>query len=222
MPDPGQLKGMLGNMFSGFASSGTTKYIMWGNYIFWSALILGGLYIFYLFFTFKYKLTIREGSIEKNESDGSFLINILKTYSDRAKAIKVDGVDKWKLMMTFGKTIEPIDNKYIQPGNFVDIFKTGPNAYNPIKIAGSNPSAVFNIDGFDSAFYYLGVQQDARDYQKDDALKKQQVMMMITVVLCLALAAFTIWFALKQSTGAVEKLDVVTSTLQSLKGATPI
>ena len=65
------------------------------------------------------------------------------------------------------------------------------------------------------------MQQDAREYQKDDSMKKQQIIMIATVILCLALAGFTIWFALKQSAYTADKIQIAAQAWEGLKGIAP-
>jgi len=184
MPDPGQLTNALSKIFENMFASGTQKYMIYVGWIVWGIVIIAIGFAIYYLIMFKYKIIIFEGSIGYDK-DGQRTINIRKVKSDRAMPTKERGMPKWKLLFNFGKKIEPIDYKYIQPNNRVFLFRTGPNTFNPMPIAIGNPTAVFDIDPFDRAFLNLGVQNDAREYMKDDAMRKAQIWMFVSGLIIL-------------------------------------
>jgi len=220
MPDPGQLSDALSGIFTNMFRGGSAKYLIYVGWFIWAIVILSIGSLIYYWIMYKYKLIIFEGSIE--ERDGKKILNIRKIKRDRARPIKDKGIAKWGLLFNFRKRIEPIDYKYIHPGNNVFLFKTGPDTFNPMpRPIMSNPSAVFTVDPFDRAFLNLGVQSDAREYMKDSDLKKAQVWMFVSGLIILIAIVVSGWLILKYSAGTAEKIDLVSTALQNLKGVAP-
>ena len=221
MPGPQQLGDAVSNIVSGMFTSGAGKYMIYVTYFVYAALILGLLALGYYWIMYKYKLTIFEGTLIKKEGfEDKFITRTIK--SDRAMAFKKKGIPKWKLLFHW-KTIGPIDFKYIQPGNKVFLFRTGPDTFNPtnVSISPSNPHANFTVDPFDNAFLNLGVQSDAREYLKDDAVKKAQIWMFISGLIILIAIVVAGWLILKYSAGAVEHIDLVATAVNNLQAGAP-
>lgn len=215
MPDPGQISAVVSDMFSGMAASGSSKYLVYVGYFAWAIAILAIGFILYYGLKYKYKVTIFEGSIEKSQS-GELNFITRKVSRDRAMPSKVGGISKWRLLMNFGKSIEPINYKYIQPGNHVFLFKTGPDTFNPMPIRAGNPSAFYEVDPFDAAFLNLGVQNDAREYQKDDAVKKAQMWMFVSGLIILVAVVLSGWLILKYSSLTAGKIEIAGNALKGI------
>ena len=220
MPDPKALQDVIGGAFESMFASGSTKYLIYVTWMVWAIVILAIGYGVYMLVMYKYKITYFEGNVEKGEG-GKLLLNVRQIKRDRAMPVKEKGIPKWRLLFLWGKRIEPIDYKYIQPNNHVFLFRTGPDTFNPMPIAASNPSAVFNIDPFDRAFLNLGVQSDAREYMKDDAMKKAQIWMFVSGLIILIAVVVSGWLILKYSAYTAEKIDLVSTALKGLQGAGP-
>ena len=215
MVNPGEITEGVGGLFSNMFASGTNNFMIYFGYIFYAGLLIGGMALVYFFISYKYKVTIFEGSIEVGK-EGNESINLMRVKGDRAKPATHKGVKKWKLMFS-NKHIEPIDFKYIHPKNQVFLFRTANDVFNPIRMKMGNPSANFVIDPFDQSFFNLGVQQDARDYQKDDIIKKQQLVMLATIILCLALVGLTAYLILKYARATAEDIKLVTGAWEAVK-----
>jgi len=215
MPDPGQLQDALGSIFSNMFAEGSQKYLIYVGWFMWAVFIgvIGA--FFYYMIRYKYKLTIFIGSIESK--DGKQVINVRKVKRDRAMPVKEKGIAKWRLLFNF-KKIEPIDYRYIMPGNHVFLFRTGPDTFNPIpKPTVSNPSNIFTIDPFDRAFLNLGVQSDAREYMKDTDIKRAQVWMFVSGLIILISIVVAGWLILKYSAGTAEKIEVAAQAANTLR-----
>ena len=211
MPDFGELQEVASGFFSNIFAAGTTNYIRWFGYVFWLLVLVGLIFLIYFWMMYKYKITIIEGSVV----DG--VIKILKTKSDRARPMKERGVSKWKLLFS-NKKIKPIGNEYILPNNRVLLFRTEADTFNPIYFDDkpSDEKAVLKMDPFDSSFYYLGIQQDALSYQKDDLARRQQIIMILTILICLVLVGLTVWLCLKAATDATAEIKTLANSLQGI------
>lgn len=215
MPDPDQIKGALSSMFGSFTSGATSKYLVYVGYAVYAGILLGIGFLIYYVIKYKYKITIFEGSITKDEN-GKFTFIPRKVTRDRAMPSIENGIERWKLLMNFGKTIEPISFKYILPGNNVFLYKTGTDAFNPMPILGGNPSASFSVDPFDRAFLNLGVQNDAREYQKDDAAQKAQMWMFVSGLIILVAIVLAGWLILKYSASTAQKIEIAGNALKGI------
>ena len=215
MPDPGQISGIMNKMFSSAVAGGSQKYLVYVGYFMWAILLLAVGFVFYYMMKYKYKVTIFEGAIER-DSTGQCNFITRKVKRDRAMPTRVKGIEKWKLLMNWGKSLEPINYKYIQPGNHVFLFRTGPDTFNPMPIRAGNPSAFYEVDPFDRAFLNLGVQSDAREYQKDDAAKKAQMWMFVSGLIILVAIVVTGWLILKYSAHTASKIELAGNALKGI------
>jgi len=218
MAGPDKLTGALGNIFSNMFSSGSQKYLIYVGWFMW-ALVIGIIgYLIYIFIMYKYKFNYIEGSIEdiKHGETTEQILRVLKVKKDRVRPIRVNGIDKWRMLFLWNKKIEPFDNKYILPGNNVFAFRTGKDTFNPIKISAGNPSANFSVDPFDRAFLNLGVQNDAREYMKDTDAKKAMWTGLLIGVCCLVAMVVSGWLILKYSASTAEKIEVVGNLLSGV------
>lgn len=221
MVDIESLGGMLSQRVSEAGVSAGTKYMTYVGWIIYAIIIFGGMALVYFWYQFRYKLTILEGSISNNK-DGTVGVIVRKVKKDRAMPIKDRGVKKWRLLFNWNRRIEPVPFEYILPGNHIFLFRTSPDTFNPMKVPTvSNPTANFVIDPFDASFFNLGVQQDARDYQKDDVMRKQQIMLIATVVLCLAALVFVTWICMKYVGKTADKIEFAAAAWEGLKGVAP-
>lgn len=215
MPTPDSIGESVGSMFGNMLSSGTGKYIIYIGYFLLAMAILAVGFIFYYWTQYKYKITIFEGSLEKNDA-GKLIFHPRMIKRDRAMPILEDGIQKWRLLFNFKKRLEPINFKYIQPGNHVFLYRTGPDTFNPMPITGGNPSATFEIDPFDRAFLNLGVQSDAREYMKDDAMKKAQMWMFVSGLIILVAVVVTGWLILKYSSVTAGEIKEASNLLRGI------
>lgn len=218
MPDPGEISNAVNSVFGNMFAGGSAKYLVYVGYFVWAALLIGTGFLIFWLMKYKYKVTIFEGSIEKKEN-GEFNFNIRKVKRDRAMPTKEGGISKWKLLMNFGKFIEPINFKYIMPGNNVFLFNTGPDTFNPMPIKAGNPSAFYEVDPFDSAFLNLGVQSDAKEYMKDDAVKKAQLWMFVSGLIILVAIVVSGWLILKYSAHTAQKIEIAGNALKGIAGS---
>jgi len=214
MPDPSQLKDALGGIFESMFASGSQKYLIYVGWIIWAIIMLSIGFVVYYWVMYKYKLTIFEGSIEKKGEKE--IVNVRKIRRDRAMPIKDKGIAKWRLLFNFRKRIEPIDFKYIHPGNHVFLFRTGPDTFNPMPKPTTGSSVVFNVDPFDRAFLNLGVQSDAREYMKDTDVKRAQVWMFVSGLIILIAVVISGWLILKYSAGTAAEIESVGNLLKGV------
>lgn len=219
MVSPDMLTNGLANIFKSAGTATRISYMAIFTWIFWGVVVTAVFAFFYFWISLKYKITVHEGSIEYDKN-GNPYPRILKVKRDRAMLINDHGINKWKLFFA-RKKIEPIDNKYIQPGNFVSLFRTGPDTFNPMPVRVGNPSFGYDIDPFDKSFLFFGMQQDAMDYQKDDALKKAQTVFVIVMIGLLIFAGFILWLSFRSAGQTTEKMGVVAKMFENAQALAP-
>ena len=205
--DPQALGGMLTGMWSGMGSS----FIRWIGYFFTAFIILGTFIV--LFFVLQYKYKVSMYKIEGNK--------ITKPKWERARIVKDKGVIKWKLFLT-RKTIKPIDFKYIEKGNRIRLLRTGNDTFVPLiqeQMLKKNDDGTIMyhdilkpLDEDVTYWYQLQQQQIARDYMPEDAGKKQMIIAIGTIFLCLMLCGFTVWLIFKNVQPIVSAIDQATKT----------
>lgn len=209
MPDPNA----LGNLVSGFMGGIGSSVVRWTGYFVYSFLILAVLVCVYLFFQYRYKITIY-----KIEGD-----HLARPKKDRARLIKDKGVIKWKLFLT-RKKIKPVDYSHIYKGNRVYLLRAGIDNFIPMEQPQQSliindeggkvelKTLVTPVDEDVTYWYQLQQHQNVQDYLPEDVGRKQLFITLGTIVLCLILCGFTVWLVFKNVQPIVSSLDAVTKT----------
>lgn len=177
--------------------------MVWLGYIVISAIILMGMFAFYIFIQFKYKTPII-----KAEGGGYG-----KPRWNRARIIKEQGILKWQLLIG-RKKIKPVPFEYIKK-NKVTLLQSDAETFTPvkeeIKIADEDGKVVLTktlipVDKDNKYWYQLQERENARDYQPEDLAKRQMFMMMGTVIVCLIFVGFFVWLSYKYNLGAAKEV----------------
>ena len=162
----------------------------------WGLLIvaLGLLFWFaYLWIAYKYKTEIYIRRNTGNSKDFS----IGKIKWDLMREVKQGTIVKWKLLFT-RKIIQPIDDKYILPGNKVKLFQTGSDTFFPVDFRCGNPEAILSPIPLNIKLWQqLETQQAISDTENKSFMEKygSLVIMSTTVLFCLVLVGFTIYYS---------------------------
>jgi len=198
MVDISELGGLVTQGFTGVLPQ-VMKYV---GYLFWGILVLGGMWIGYVLFQYKYKYMYAVA--------GPGGIRRLK--KDRIRPIKHKGADKWQLLWAKDK-IEPFDSKYIYPGNTVFGYRVEKDCHVPALWNDMEKS--IDIIPRDVKFWQsTEIQQAALEYQDLRSRMLPILTTLGTVIFCLILVGLTIWMTYKYIGGG---LDSVASSVSSLQ-----
>jgi len=202
MVDISELGGLVTQGFTGILPQ-VMKYV---GYLFWGILILGGMWIGYILFQYKYKYMYAVA--------GPGGIRRLK--KDRIRPIKHKGADKWQLLWAKDK-IEPFDSKYIYPGNTVFGYRVEKDCHVPA--LWNNIEKRIDIIPRDVKFWQsTEIQQAALEYQDLRSRMLPILTTLGTVIFCLILVGLTIWMTYKYIGGGLNSVASSVSTLQSVAG----
>lgn len=197
--DPNALVGKFTGSFAGIGD----QAMVWVGYIVISGMILLGMFAFYIFMQYKYKTPII-----KVEGGGYG-----KPKWDRARVVKEKGIVKWQLLIA-RKKIKPVPFEYIKK-NKVTLLRSDSETFTPVEekteIIDSDGKIIINkslipVDKDNKYWYQLQERENAKDYQPDDLAKKQMLMMMGTVIVCLIFVGFFVWMSYKFNLGAAKEV----------------
>ena len=179
------MSGSLGNMMP--------QIMYWVGIILVSAIILGGFYMIFLFTQYKYKVTIFvRGSLGSSDKDDH---SIGKVINKRIRIIKDHGIEKMSFLFS-KKKIDPVELKYIMPGNRLFLYQTGLNDYIPVQFSCGNPEAYFNPLKYSiRRWQNLEIQEAFRDYQEQTFMQKYGGMLvtMGAIMFVLIFVGSVIW-----------------------------
>jgi len=199
MVDISELGGLVTQGFTGVLPQ-VMKYV---GYLFWGILVLGGMWIGYVLFQYKYKYMYAVA--------GPGGIRRLK--KDRIRPIKHKGADKWQLLWAKDK-IEPFDSKYIYPGNTVFGYRVEKDCHVPALWNDMEKS--IDIIPRDVKFWQsTEIQQAALEYQDLRSRMLPILTTLGTVIFCLILVGLTIWMTYKYIGGGLDSVANSVSTLQT-------
>ena len=186
------------------------------GYILLTVGIFAALFVFYILWQYKYKVTIMQRGGKGDEEDKHSIGKILK---DRAREFKdKNGIVKWKFLFS-RKKIPPVEYKHIYPGRNVYLYQSAPGSFFPFKLAVSNPSATFEGVPHDVNLWSgLELREAAIEYQKKGFWEQYGsiTIMMGTVLFCLILVGVVIYFTYEHANGVQASLGGLTDTLKNI------
>lgn len=227
MVDP---TGIVSGFGQGFAS-GIGKLMFYMGYMLISLVILGFFIGLYFLLQYKYKIVILErrgigqgkgkGKPEENEGLDVEGHTIGKIRKERARELKVNGIEKWKLLMT-RKLIAPVNYSHIYPGNNIFLYRTGKDNFIPVDFTAGNDKGLFSpIPQSIKVWQQLEIQQAMQEYQKESLWNQYGPVLLTvgTILFCLVLCGVTVWYsynhanqvavALARVSGAVGNINVI-------------
>jgi len=180
------------------------------GYIFWGILILGGMWMAYIFFQYRYKYMYAVA--------GPGGIRRLK--KDRIRPIKHKGADKWQLLWAKDK-IEPFDQKFVYPGNIVFGYRVEKDCHIPA--LWNEHTESIDIIPRDVKFWQsTEIQQAALEYQDLRSRMLPILTTLGTIIFCLILCGFTVWIVTKTLSGGFDTTASQLSALQQVaRGVAP-
>jgi len=200
MVDVSELGASFAQGFTGIMPQ-IMKYL---GYLVWGIIILGGMWLGYILFQYRYKYMYAEA--------GPGGIRRLK--KDRIRPIKHKGADKWQLLWAKDK-IEPFDSKYIYPGNIVFGYRVEKNCHTPAKW--NEPTKDIDIIPRDVKFWQsTEIQQAALEYQDLRSRMLPIITTLGTIIFCLILCAFTVWIVTKTLSGGFQTTADQLSAIQQV------
>lgn len=195
-------------------AGGMAKAMYWLGYGLLVLIIIGGMFAIYLIMGYKYKVTIMQRGGTGKESEHS----INKIRRDRGKEVTVKGVKKFKLLLS-RKVIQPVDYKYMYPGNNIYLYKSGPEAFHPMKLNCStkNDGNFEQIPSDVSFWMGLTLKEVNNDYSKQDYWTKYGniTVMAGTIVFCLILVGVTVYYTYQHANQVVPALEGLSGALKS-------
>ena len=187
---------------------GGAQIVQWFGYIFWSLLILGGMFAFYTFI--QYKLKYFYGV------RGAGATNIIALKTDKLRVIRQHGVDKWKTLYS-RETFEPFENKFIYPGNTVIGLKLDRNKHIPALYSFGNPNPLIEPLPRSVKFWeHVESINASAEYQNNKDKLMPVIIMTVTIVLCLVLVGLTVWWTTKNIGGGLQQVASQVGTLQKV------
>lgn len=209
------LSSLLSAFSSGFGEAIGTS-IQWISYFFIATAIIGGLWGFYIFFQYKYKVEL---FIQRNVGDGKYQIGKLKNTRIREKKIK--GVRVWRFFLT-RKNMQPLEDKYILPGNKIKLFKVG-DSFIPANIVTGNPEIMIEPIPMDIKLWQsLEMSQAASEYQDLRSKLMPLFITMGTIIACLIFAGIIFYFTYDHANQAVNAINTLNQNPTLIEKATEV
>jgi len=182
----------------------------------------------YLLMQFKYKIYYYEAKgLKESDLDGSKPIQLQgKRKKDLARPIKKKGVEKWQLLLA-RKMIEPVPYKYIGAKNKVWMIRTGPNAFIPamhninFELGNHVIEQLMPLPTDIKFWEQMGIKQTALETVPEGYHKQIIKWITIWVIILLIFTAAIVWINLQAAQGTVEKIDIVSTAISSLKSIGP-
>ena len=190
--DPGDIAGSLAQ---GFGSS-LPDLAYWSVIGVVSAAVVAGIYVYVVYNSFKYQITIfqRGGTGEKDDAH-----SIRKILTTRGKDINKNGMQKFGFWMK-KYTMDPVPMKYIYPGNKIFLYQVGLDQFIPIKFSCANPEAFFNpLPHSIRRWQILEIQEAYRDYKEDSFMSKYggALFALLAIIGSLVFVGVVIWMNYK-------------------------
>ena len=200
MPSLDLVGSAIGKGIGNFGS----QFMYWMGNIIIGLIIIGALWFFYLFFQYKYK-----SEIYIPRGMGYVIKDNIFT---RIREIKKNGVRKWKFFLK-RKTMQPLEDKYILPGNKIKLLKMG-DSFFPGKINVGNPEMNIGFVNQPTKFWMMNeIQQTAQEYQDLKSKLMPMMLTMGTILFCLIFAGVTIYFIVQAGQGQTQQ---VVSAIQGI------
>ena len=207
--------------------------LVWTTWIVFGLIIVGFFYALYLMTQYKYRIFYYElkgmgktdGKLKK-ETNNLIIPSFVKLKKDYARIIKVKGVSKWVLFKA-RKKIEPVNYKYITQKNEVYMFRTDRETFIPairevkVKLEDIIIDELIPVPERIKFWQQTEARNAATDYMKEGYHKQMMIWATVVIIGLLIFSAAVIWFNLQASKGAVERIDLVASAVNSLKGVGP-
>lgn len=167
---------------------------------------IGIFYAIYTTLQFKYKCEIY---IPRNVGGKTYSIGAIK--STKIRVVKRRGVTKWKFFMK-RVFMQPLEDKYILPGNKVKLFKIG-DGFLPASIHISNPAMLIEPIPIDIKLWQsLEISQAAMEYQDNRSKLMPIFVLMGTILFCCILVGVTVWFTYNYAGTVVDAINKVSNT----------
>ena len=196
----------LTSAFSGVGSQTMSTLMAWLVYIFWAVVIIGILYAIYVFFQYK---IVAEIFIRRNTGDGSYSIGAIK--NTRIREFRQKGVRKWGFFMK-KNTMDPLDDKYILPGNRVKLLKVG-DTFTPMNLkCGKEETFIEPIPNDIKLWQSLEMSQAASEYQDLKSKLTPLFMVMGTVLFCCILVGVVAWLSYKHTSEITASINYLANT----------
>jgi len=195
---------------SQFVGSGA-QIIRWVGYFVYAVIIMAIMYGIYLYIQYKYK-----AEIYIRRSSGTDDYSIGKIVTKKMRVINKNGIKMWQFFLS-RKSIPPIDDADILPGNRLKLFQVNTETYMPVKFKVGNPEAIlFPTIPPDIKFWQsLEIQQAEREYQDTKGKYMPMVMVMGTILLCMIFAGIMIYLIVKSGSAQAGQIS------SAIKGLNP-
>jgi hypothetical protein len=177
-------------------------------------LVLGACWGVFVLLSYKYpaEVYIRRSGGSKDD----FSIGQIKW--DRIREITTKGgVRMWQFLRS-RKLMNPLDDKYILPGNKVKVFQVNADSYIPVSFHCGNPEASLEVLSGDTRFWMMNeIARAAQDYQVQSTWEKMSpyIIMMVTIGGCLALTGVVIYFAFQDASQITSAMSGLTESMKS-------
>lgn len=224
MAGPQDLGIALDNIFQSVLIRKIVIYTGWALL----GLLIVALFLFvYYFVQYRYKITypIMLYDLESDKQRG----RILKFKKDYARKIKKNKIPMWHLFWS-RKTIQPIDQKYILPGNRINLFRInedGTSIPMPSLCLGEQyldeegnkkerPIQFEYLTNEMNAWALVELKDNAQSTITEDAQKRILGYSMIAIICVMIFATILMWLSLKYAGGIGDKLEVIKPNLAAI------
>jgi len=198
-------------------ASQAANVIYWLGYVVAGIVILGVMYLLSNYI--RYQISVTEYPLHGSGEKGKFTVGKKKSN----KVMWINSRTAWRPLYPLfnNKEIEPFDPEYIYPGNQITVFNLDGN-WIPGEIAIDKSGAEIKVELKPVPYYIRNWQslqhkKHAREFAKQDwwSENKMLVMAVITVAICCALGAATVWMTYKF---AAPSADQISSLTQAISG----
>ncbi len=207
----------IGGYVSGFFDNTVmAQMLVWLGYAVISMIIIGVFVVLWFWIQFKYKVHYPKLHFSP---DGT-AAQIIGWKKDRARLVKYkDGRIEHHILWLNAK-IEPFREEDITPGNNVTVLKINKKegTYIPMPTVHleGNIADFETLTPEEKHWAVLQLKENANTYQDTDTQKRMMTYMMVTVVICLATAAFTAWIIMKQPARMADTAVALADSLQNV------
>ena len=219
----------IGASIGAWVDSGLfTSMLKYLSYIFYSVVILGGMWFVYFilqYFVLGYKVTYPILHYSGRTDEGRGYADILKYKADYARVIRKSGNKKLKLFW-FRRFIEPFTDDIIKPGRRVLLAKVNEDG-----TWEKMPPLTFQSDAHfetltptENYWVINQIKENAQTYSNPDVVNRMRNWMIFTIVLCFLMAGFTVYVSIKggyKVAGALEGLGPSLKNLATSLGGAP-
>ena len=214
------IPGLTWNSASGVIAT-TMYWLLWGLLALFIVAVFFGAY-YYLTFNIKAIVFPLYGS----GKDGIFSVGKSKT--NRVKALKRGNVWRslWPVMNN--KNREPFDAEYIYPGKKIYVFELNgewiPGRINIPQTESQIRAEISPVPYWVRNWADAESRIDEVEFSQQDwwAENKAWVYMLISVGICCALCALTVYLTYQFATQGAGKIDMMTQAIKGISGAAPV